>query len=69
MIKCEIDNFENATITIDGERKELCTELVIIVAKLIEKGVLYDRDRHVLVNLLTNSPELAKRALNILREG
>lgn len=69
MIKCKINEFEMAEITVDGKRVELCTELVIIVAKLIEKGILYDRDRQLLVKLLISSPELATHALNILRES
>lgn len=66
MIKCEIHS-DMAEITVDGKRCDLCAELVIIVAKLIEKGALYNVDKRCLVKLLTDSPEFAKYTLDILR--
>lgn len=68
MIKCEIDKFENATITIDGERDKLCTELLIIVSKLIVMDVLHARDKLMLITLLTKDSGVAKAVLNKLRE-
>lgn len=52
MIKIETINSDNPCISIMGTNKVVCTELLIVITKLIENNMLKDEDRNI-IKLIT----------------
>lgn len=53
MIKIETVNSDNPGIRIEGNSKQVCTELLIVITKLIENNMLKDEDRNI-IKLITS---------------
>lgn len=53
MIRIETQNSNNPGIHIEGTNKLICTELLIVITKLIENDILKDEDRNI-IKLITN---------------
>lgn len=48
MIKIETVNTDNRYVRIEGTSKLVCTELMIVITKMIENNMLSDADRDVI---------------------
>lgn len=72
MIKIETANSDNPAIHIEGSNKLICTELLIVITKLIENDILKDDDRNI-IKLITGldtrdailAEQMLKDSLNI----
>lgn len=52
MIRIETVNSDNPGVRIEGTSKQVCTELLIVITKLIENNMLKDEDRNI-IKLIT----------------
>ena len=52
MIKIETVNTDNRYVRIEGTSKLVCTELMIVITKMIENNMLSEDDRNV-IKLIT----------------
>lgn len=48
MIKIETVNSDNPAIQIEGTNEVICTELLIVITKLIKNNMLKDEDRKII---------------------
>lgn len=53
MIRIETLNSDNPSISIAGTNKVICTELLIVITKLIENNMLKEDDRNI-IKLMTD---------------
>lgn len=51
MIRIETVNSDNPGITIAGTDKVVCTELLILITKLIENNMLKEDDRNIIKSI------------------
>lgn len=51
MIRIETVNSDNPGISIMGTNKVICTELLIVITKLIEYDMLKEDDRHIIKSI------------------
>lgn len=73
MIRIETVNADNPRISIMGTNKVICTELLIVITKLIENNMLKDEDRNI-IKLITDmdvagaivAQQMLKDSLNLV---
>lgn len=75
MIRIETVNSDNPGISIMGTDRVICTELLIVITKLIENNMLKDEDRNI-IKLITGldktdaiaAQEMLKDSLHIFED-
>lgn len=75
MIRIETVNSDNPSISIMGTDRVICTELLIVITKLIENNMLKDEDRNI-IKLITGldktdaiaAQEMLKNSLHIVED-
>ena len=75
MIRIESADGNNPGISIMGTDKVICTELLIVITKLIENNMLKDEDRNI-IKLITDldktaaivAQQMLKHSLNVVEE-
>lgn len=68
MIRIETSsNFPS--VRIEGTSKQICTELLIVITKLIENDMLSEDDRHVIKLVAGLDKEIAIIAQNMLKDS
>lgn len=75
MIRIETVNSDNPGISIMGTDRVICTELLIVITKLIENNMLKDEDRNM-ITLITGldkteaivAQEMLKDSLHVVEE-
>lgn len=69
MIKIETVNSDNPSIQIAGTNKIVCTELLIVITKLIENNMLRDEDRKIIQLIAGMDIEKAIIAQQMLKDS
>lgn len=75
MIRIETVNSDNPGISIMGTDRVICTELLIVITKLIENNMLKDEDRNI-IKLMADldvkgaivAQEMLKDSLHVVEE-
>lgn len=69
MIKIETVNTDNRYVRIEGTSKLVCTELMIVITKMIENNMLSECDRNIIKLITGLDHDSAIEAQKILKDS